>query len=546
MAVDVTLLNSNSIMNIEENFERIEQALQDTVSRSGNLPNHMDGDLDMNNNDILNIRSIEVESLIVDGEVVTPNVEFFIPADDSVSTVKIQNNAVTTNKLEDNSVTNAKMADNAIGTAEIQNASVTLAKLGPDVILSDTTIADPMNYGAVGDGVANDTVAVQAALDSGRSIVRINNTFSCSALTIPTTVKIIEGPGTVKQRALGTNLFSVTDSTQLTIRNLNILGAASLGTATAASSNDGITLTDCSNVHIENCTISRFLFRPIIAKGTDNLTVTNNYFVENAVGPRFMGCKKVFITDNLIDGKCLVDAEFTTGIGLESTDGNSYPVCEDVVISGNTTKNLVNCQGVLVHGGKRVSVINNIFLNCTIAISFNPYNTVDYITYPTIMGNIIESYDGAWSFGSGTGGSAIVVQAGPASGGGDTPTIIGARIVGNMVLSGNRSKGGSNEGGIQISYANETVISGNVIQASKGAAIVALQCRRLLMNSNTISTVLLGASSQQDGIRILAGCDGTAQTNMFYAMTNGIVRTASPAFQNANNVYDGVTNVVVT
>lgn len=71
MAVDVDLLNSNSINNIQENFERVQTALQDSVSRSGTTPNQMNADLDMNSNDLLNVGLIQAEDISIDGSDVT-------------------------------------------------------------------------------------------------------------------------------------------------------------------------------------------------------------------------------------------------------------------------------------------------------------------------------------------------------------------------------------------------------------------------------------------------------------------------------------------
>lgn len=66
----ITTLDRLSTINA--NFERIEEALEDAVSRSGNTPNQMAADFDLNSNDILNVDSITattavVDNLIVDG-----------------------------------------------------------------------------------------------------------------------------------------------------------------------------------------------------------------------------------------------------------------------------------------------------------------------------------------------------------------------------------------------------------------------------------------------------------------------------------------------
>ena len=75
MAVDVDLLNANSINNINTNFERVKSALLETLGRGGALPNQMNADLDMNSNDILNIRRLDVDELTIDGVDLTGLVE---------------------------------------------------------------------------------------------------------------------------------------------------------------------------------------------------------------------------------------------------------------------------------------------------------------------------------------------------------------------------------------------------------------------------------------------------------------------------------------
>jgi hypothetical protein len=45
----------------------IQDALDDSLSRSGNLPNSMEADLDMNSNNILNVERIELNSFCIDG-----------------------------------------------------------------------------------------------------------------------------------------------------------------------------------------------------------------------------------------------------------------------------------------------------------------------------------------------------------------------------------------------------------------------------------------------------------------------------------------------
>ena len=75
MSVEVILDTINSGYNtskINSNFVAIRNALNDAVSRSGNNPNDMDADIDLDGNDILNGGVVSAERLIVDGEEILP------------------------------------------------------------------------------------------------------------------------------------------------------------------------------------------------------------------------------------------------------------------------------------------------------------------------------------------------------------------------------------------------------------------------------------------------------------------------------------------
>ena len=45
---------------LNENFTNINTALSNTLSRDGSVPNAMSADLDLNNNDLLNVKAISV------------------------------------------------------------------------------------------------------------------------------------------------------------------------------------------------------------------------------------------------------------------------------------------------------------------------------------------------------------------------------------------------------------------------------------------------------------------------------------------------------
>lgn len=74
MAVDVTLNDVTSGFSrslINDNFQLIETALQDALSRSGSSPNTMSADIDLNSNDLINVGTVNTAELKVAGVTVT-------------------------------------------------------------------------------------------------------------------------------------------------------------------------------------------------------------------------------------------------------------------------------------------------------------------------------------------------------------------------------------------------------------------------------------------------------------------------------------------
>ena len=58
-------LTNSMVAGVNANLERISTALENTLSRDGTSPNHMNSDVDMNNNDILNAKSLGLQELSV-------------------------------------------------------------------------------------------------------------------------------------------------------------------------------------------------------------------------------------------------------------------------------------------------------------------------------------------------------------------------------------------------------------------------------------------------------------------------------------------------
>lgn len=69
---DVTsLTNSSNINAINQNWDAIQEAFDNTLSLDGSTPNAMNSDLDLNGNSLLNVGTIDVDDLTLNGQQVT-------------------------------------------------------------------------------------------------------------------------------------------------------------------------------------------------------------------------------------------------------------------------------------------------------------------------------------------------------------------------------------------------------------------------------------------------------------------------------------------
>ena len=129
------------------------------------------------------------------------------------------------------------------------------------------------DFGAVGDGVADDTAAIQAALTAGagKSVYFPAGSYAINAaLSVPanTYVYAESGTATVTQStAAGTNAFTYAGD-GITVDGLKIVGPNSgIGSAVRADSRN--------NPTIKNCQVQNWLYG-IQFRGCKNFTVTDN------------------------------------------------------------------------------------------------------------------------------------------------------------------------------------------------------------------------------------------------------------------------------
>ena len=170
-------------------------------------------------------------------------------------------------------------------------------------------------FGAVGDGVTDDSVAIQAALDSGKNVMfKPNKTYIAKNLNVNgSNFYIIGANATIKTLTSSDSVFMVSHACQ----NVTITGLTFIGLADGTNPNPaGINILrlnngsgrdqNAKNIVIDDCSFTGFVFG-VIASGTTGLTVKNCYSSGNkyvtsaSAGGYFVllqGCFDVKIHDN--------------------------------------------------------------------------------------------------------------------------------------------------------------------------------------------------------------------------------------------------------
>ena len=113
---------------------------------------------------------------IVDGTITSSDI-----GDGQVGTVELAANAVTTARLADNSVTSAKIADASVGTADVADSAITTAKLTDNSVTSAKIVDGTITSADLGDGqVATADLAANAVTsaklaDDANSLAKVTS-----------------------------------------------------------------------------------------------------------------------------------------------------------------------------------------------------------------------------------------------------------------------------------------------------------------------------------------------------------------------------------
>lgn len=231
------------------------------------------------------------------------------------------------------------------------------------------------NFGATGDGVANDTSAFQAvaALPGAKTIVIPAGVYLVNDTVILNDDTTIVCDGEILERVTGEPLFLASGKTNIHIRHPKVTGLSA--GPSFVSGQETFRFEECSNVSVNDGDFKDIAGRNAILfyHSTDVSALRNRIAGYSYAGISCLqGCKGEHIHHNIIfDSKNSADG-LTYPIMLSGYDGTGvgYPKAEDIFCSHNTIDNVTPYwEGIDAHGGKNIHIHNNIVKGSYVGIS---------------------------------------------------------------------------------------------------------------------------------------------------------------------------------
>lgn len=225
-----------------------------------------------------------------------------------------------------------------------------IAQLGNDFTTQKINITDVKTVGAKGDGITDDTAAIQAALDNGGCVYFPKGTYRITGSLYPKSNTKMFGCGTIKleNQESSSSLYAVriigdVNNTleNITIDGLNFTGVNPGNGATrdgiTIGQNRGISSRVCNNITISNCRITGFNGRGLdtfagaagdgYSHGYPNIYVKHVYIGQCGTTPFCNSGVTLFVDDVYLENPGCQNEQMTVDNGCQNSQfSNIYAI----------------------------------------------------------------------------------------------------------------------------------------------------------------------------------------------------------------------------
>jgi hypothetical protein len=338
----------NSTTTLNNNFIALRDAFDNTLSLDGSTPNAMNADLDMNSKDLLNVGELDTESLRINGVLVAPS---------SVVT-----------------------APDASVVSYNQGGAGAVSRTVANRLRDFVSVKD---FGAVGNGVADDTAAIQAALDANLAVYIPAGSYKVSAQLDLQSGSTLFGDGSASEITCANGDISIIyglSTDNCTVRNIKV----NVTVAGTTAYTGAVHFETSENCLIENVEIEGVSWAGVYLEASSYCRVTGVYAHDfrGTVQDSADVCVYRASLHNVIDGNHLFGNGWH-GILVQEPVAGQLPL-----------KNVLSNNRIGAHKTYGIAVYS-------VAVGGSD-------VFAQIVGNIIEDIDGATL--SGNAGAGIYIQ----------------------------------------------------------------------------------------------------------------------------------------
>lgn len=330
------------------------------------------------------------------------------------------------------------------------------------------------DYGAVGDGVADDTAKIQAAINAAPADYTVlfpAGTYKISAaLTVSKPLHLVSNEAAaIRQSRAATSGIYASGAGPIEVRGLTLIGpqySTRDGWGKAAIQIDGVS--DASvftGVTIDSCRFSQWGEDAIYLEYASNLTIRNN----NIEKVYYAGMYMLSVHGGVISGNTVdtvIGSPNAYGIAV-SRDGDrpADSRSSDITIQGNTVRNVPNWEGIDTHAGQNLVISGNTVESSRIGIAVGP-SPGDYRAGTSNLAPLNVRVDGNLIDYKSTNGTALAgirFTGAEAGGGAGTYSELATGTVTNNTIRYHGSASNSSESALLLYDTQSLTVTGNTL-----------------------------------------------------------------------------------